>query len=245
VGILFFLGGLIVGLFSVTNLIIALFFFIPSAKKHAHTYRRATYVNPVKRFLLGPVPYGVIMFYPLLATALLLVAWAYVRSEWFEYSLIFAGGVLASAVFGFFSLTDKNGRHRRTFNLSWGDQYESDFFSGDSTASLRDEQLYHDLTDSLKEARARLLTNDGQHDSSSQIKSDLGLLSQRFGIQSDRLHEEVRNLMAPDLKMDELPEWKKGLVLKEEAYVIPSALLRFTIRQEKGGKVVYCFSSTV
>lgn len=243
--ILFFLCGLIAGLFSVSNLIIALFFFIPLARKYAHAYRRATYINPVKRFLLGPIPYGTILLFPLFAMAFLFGVWAYVRSEWYEFSLFFSAGAITSGLFGFLSLGDKNGKHRRTFNLSWGDQYESDYFGDESTASLRDEQLYHDLPDLLKEARSRLLANDGKHDSSNQVKADLGLLSERYGIQPDQLLEEVMSNLEPGQKKGELPEWKRNLVLKEEAYVIPSALLRFTIRQEKSGKVVYCFSSTV
>lgn len=243
-GLLFYLGGLIIGLFSLTNLIVSLFFFIPTAKRHAPAYRRAVYTNPIMRILYGPVPYGSILTIPLFATALLVIAWLYVRSEWFEYSLIFSAGVVTSGVLGVFALRDKNGKHRRTFNLSWGDEYRTDFFGSNSVSSLRDEQLYCDLPDLVKDARSRLLANEGEHESSPQIISDLNLLSQRYGIQVDRDYSVFMRTQYPELKEGELPDYKRHFVAKEEAYIIPKALISVTVSKLKTGKVVYKFWST-
>lgn len=89
---LFYFIGLIAGLFSLTNLIIAVFIFLPAARRHSLAFNQAHYINGIRNFLFGPVPYGTILIVPVIATGLLCVAWIYIRNEWFEYSLPFWQG---------------------------------------------------------------------------------------------------------------------------------------------------------
>jgi len=240
---LFYLTGLIAGLYSLTNLIIAAFFFLPAARRHSLAFREAHYINGLRNFLFGPVPYGSIFIVPIVATVLFFVLWLYVREKWFEYSLPFLAGVGTSALFTLVSLPDKNGRHKRTFNMSWGERYQSSFFGDEALATLKDEQLYIDLPSYIKDARARLLANDGNHDSSPQVRSDLGLLSERYGTEPDLYYEAWIKKQYLDRRGRGLCGSEKHHYTKEEAYIIRKALLSFVVRQRNTGELVYRFSA--
>ena len=240
---LFYFIGLIAGLFSLTNLIIAVFIFLPAARRHSLAFRQAHYINRIRNFLFGPVPYGTILIVPVIATGLLCVAWIYIRNEWFEYSLPFLGGVGTSVLFSLVSLPDRSGRHKRTFNMSWGERYNSSFFGDEALATLKDEQLYIDLPDFIKDARARLLADDGNHNSSPQVQSDLRLLSERYGIEPDLFYWGWVKEQHPDLEVGGLYDWERLYFTKKEAYIVRKALLSFVVRHRKTGEVEYRFSA--
>jgi len=240
--ILFYFIGLIAGLFSLTNLIIAVFIFLPTARRHCLAYRRAHYINNLRNFLFGPVPYGTILMVPLIATVLFLGSWLYIRNQWFEYSLPFLAGAVTSVFFSLISLPDRSGRHKRTFNMSWGERYNSSFFGDEERATLKDEQLYIDLPGFIKDARARLLAKDGNHDSSPEVREDLSLLSERYGIEPDLFYEAWIKEQFPDLEDGGLHDLEKRHYTSKEAHIIRKALIRFFVRQRKTGEIVYSFS---
>ncbi len=243
--IAFFIFGLVAGLFSLSNLLFALFFFLPLAKKHSSYYNRATYISPLKNLLLGPVPYGTILAFPLIACFFLIILWFFIKEVFFIYSVPFLAGVGSSVFFGLLSFRDKDGKHRRTFNLSWGDNYRSLFFGEDSQASLKDEQVYHDLPENLKDARARLLNNGGTHKATTELQRDLDLLLQHFKAKEDKMYETIMAEINPDETFGTIPSWKQGFVQSEDAYIVDQALLRFVITKHKDGTATYSFSSTV
>jgi hypothetical protein len=243
--IAFFIFGLMAGLFSLSNLLFALFFFLPLAKKHSSFYKRASYISPLKNLLLGPVPYGTILSFPLIACFFLIILWFFVREFFFIYSVPFLAGIGSSVFFGLISFRDKDGKHKRTFNLSWGDNYRSLFFGEDSQASLKDEQIYHDLPENIKDARARLLNNGGIHKTSPEVEGDLDLLLKHFKAKEDKMHEAIIAEINPDETFGAIPSWKQGFVQSEDAYIVEQALLRFVITKRKDGTTTYTFSSTV
>ena len=238
----FFIGGIIIVVSD--PVIIAFICFIPAAKRNAHSYRLAHHINKVSHLLYGPVPYASILTVPVFATILVFLAWMYVRAEWFEFSLPFGAGIFTSVFFAFLSSRDKNGKRRRTFNLSWGSAYSSELFKDSPNASLVEEQLYQDLPDELKDARKRLLSNDGEHESTPRPVADINLLSEKYGIVPDASYGNQDQCISDDFS-ELASKWKKNLFLKEEAYIIPKALLRLVLRQKKDGKVMYSFNSTI
>ena len=242
---LFYFIGLIGGLYSLTNLIIAVFIFLPTARRHCLAYRRAHYINSLRNFLFGPVPYGTILMVPLVATVLFLGSWLYIRDQWFEYSLPFLAGAVTSVFFSLISLPDRSGRHRRTFNMSWGQDYRSASFGSASSSSLREEQIYLDMPEDFKVVRDRLLSNGGEHHYSSKLQDDVNLFLKSFKVQKDSLREEINVQLDPETPKGELPEWRRRDYLEEEYYLINDALLRFVISQRKDGAIEYSFRSTV
>ena len=243
--ILFYFIGLIAGLFSLTNLIIAVFIFLPTARRHCLAYRRAHYINRLRNFLFGPVPYGTILMVPLIATVLFLGSWLYIRNQWFEYSLPFLAGAVTSVFFSLISLPDRSGRHKRTFNMSWGQDYRSASFGSASIASLREEQIYLDMPEDFKMVRDRLLNNGGAHQFSSNIQNDVNVLLKSFKVEKDVLREEINARLNTNASRGELPEWKKQHYLGEEAYLVNDALLSFVVSRRKDGTNEYSFESTV
>jgi len=242
---LFYFIGLIGGLFSLSNLIIAVFIFLPTARRHCLAYRRAQYINRLRNFLFGPVPYGTILMVPFISTVLFLGSWLYIRNQWFEYSLPFLAGAGTSILFALISLPDRSGRHKRTFNMSWGKDYHSAFFGDDLTASLREEQIYLDMPEDFKVVRDRLLSNGGEHQFSSNIQNDVNLLLQSFKVEKDVLREQIDAQLNTNASRGELPEWKKQRYLTEEAYLVNDALLSFVVSRRKDGTTEYSFTSTV
>ena len=243
--IAFFIFGLMAGLFSLSNLLFALFFFLPLAKKHSSFYKRASYISPLKNLLLGPVPYGTILSFPLIACFFLIILWFFVREFFFIYSVPFLAGVGSSVFFGLLSLRDKDGKHTRTFNLSWGDNYRSLFFGERSQASLKDEQIYHDLPENIKDARARLLNNEGFHKASPEVQGDLNLLLKNYKPREDKLYKQIMAELNWDEPYGAVPGWKQGFIESEEALIFDQALLRFVITKRKDGTITFIFRSTV
>ena len=129
--------------------------------------------------------------------------------------------------------------------MSWGDNYRSVLFGVDSQASLRDEQVYQDLPEYFKDARARLLNNGGTHKASPEVQRDLDLLLKQFKAKEDKMYKAVMAELNPDESFGAIPSWKQGLVQSEDAYIIDQALLRFVITKRKDGTTTYYFSSTV
>jgi hypothetical protein len=126
--------------------------------------------------------------------------------------------------------------------MSWGERYNSSFFGDEVTATLKDEQLYIDFPAFIKDARARLLANDGNHDSSPQVRSDLSLLSERYGIEPDLFYEAWIKEQFPDLEDGGVHDLEKRHYTRKEAHIIRKALIRFFVRQRKTGEIVYSFS---
>lgn len=242
----FFILGWAAGMYSISNLIVAVFFFIPYAKRHAHLYMPAPRINKYRDLFDGPVPYGVMLTVPIIATLLLGVG-MYFAIKWNLHALSLFSGIALSAAMGLLSTRDKAGNHQRSFNLSWGKYYRSNNDEAVSKSSLYDMQLMLDLPEEVRIARERLLKEEGIHDQDPETDALIKKISVYSRPEHDAFWQTLSNSLATDSPLNEnnLADWELGHYVSKQYLIFPKALLRATVRIKKDKSRRYCFSSTV
>jgi len=243
---LFFLLGWGAGLYSISNLTVALFFFIPYAKKHAHLHNAAPWTNKLMELFDGPVPYGLILAFPCFATILLAIGLFFVVEQNFHPNLII-GGVLTSILMSLISLRDTKGNHKRCFNQSWGKRYSSLFFGEKKLATLYDEQLFKDLPMKVKNARDELLRNEGDGDGDESLATEalISIISEYSRPENDSVFQGIHSSLNPEAGPDNLADYEKRRFSSKDHLIFPKALLRVTVRVRHDNSRSYHFTSTV
>ena len=141
-----FIFGFLFSFFSIGNLVAAVFFHLPYAKKVSTTHGLATAQRIDGRLDIwhGPVPYGTILVLPILLTLSLGIISIVVFVYFSDIFISFIGGVISAILLAFLGVKDTSGSLRRTFNLSIGGNYLSNAAPRNEFWTLKEEQINTD-----------------------------------------------------------------------------------------------------
>ena len=141
-----FIFGFLFSFFSLGNLVAAVFFHLPYAKKVSTTHALATAQRIDGRLDIwhGPVPYGTILVLPILLTLSLGIISTVVFVYFSDIFRFFIGGVISAILLAFLGVKDTSGSLKRTFNLSIGGNYLSKASPQDEFWTLKEEQINTD-----------------------------------------------------------------------------------------------------
>ena len=141
-----FIFGFLFSFFSAGNLVAALFFHIPYAKKvsRTHSLSTAQRIDGKLDIWHGPVPYGTILVLPILLAVSLSIISLVVFAYFEDLFMSFLGGIVSAIFLAFLGVKDTSGSLKRTFNLSIGSNYLSNACPKNEFWTLKEEQINAD-----------------------------------------------------------------------------------------------------
>ncbi len=141
-----FIFGFLFSFFSAGNLVAALFFHIPYAKKvsRTHSLSTAQRIDGKLDIWHGPVPYGTILVLPILLAVSLSIIALVIFVYFEDLFMSFLGGIVSAILLAFLGVKDTSGSLKRTFNLSIGSNYLSNACPKNEFWTLKEEQINAD-----------------------------------------------------------------------------------------------------
>ncbi len=141
-----FIFGFLFSFFSAGNLVAAIFFHLPYAKKVSttHSLSTAQRIDGKLDIWHGPVPYGTILVLPIILTFSLCILSFVVFAYFEDLFMSFSGGIVSAILLAFLGVKDTSGSLKRTFNLSIGSNYISNASPMNEFWTLKEEQINAD-----------------------------------------------------------------------------------------------------